>query len=131
MPVMDARRASRVIAQGLFHCGRRPGDVVSGGFSMSFVVCAAFPLAAVMIRPKGDEGDVWLGDGGGFSIAPFPVRESGGRQLTLLDRRLIEKEGGRSALRRRSSLLGGGCADETESRAMAAAALAARRDKLE
>lgn len=110
MPTIDARSARKVIAQGLLHCGRLPADFTSCVFSMSFV--CIFPFVA-RIKPKGEDGAVRSG-AGGFSSVPFPFRESGGRQLALLDGLLIEKERRRSALRRRSSLFGG-CADEVES----------------
>jgi hypothetical protein len=110
MPTMDVRSAKKVSAQGLLHCGRLPRDFVSGVFSMSFDCVLPF---VARIKPKGEDGAVRSG-AGGFSIVPFPFRESGGRQLALLDGRPIENERRRSALRRRSSLLAG-CADEVES----------------
>ncbi len=110
MPTREARSARKLIAHGLFHWGRRPRGFVSGDFSMSFV--GAFPFA-VRIKPRGETSAVRSG-AGGFSIVTFPLRESGGRQLTLLDRRFIDKEERRSALRRRSSWFAG-CADEVES----------------
>jgi hypothetical protein len=110
MPTIDATSAKKLIAQGLLHGGRRPEAPASGAFSVSFVRNSPF---AVMIKPRGEDGDVRSGDGR-FSIVPFPLRESGTRQLMLLERRLIENEGRLSALRRRSSLLGG-CAEDRES----------------
>lgn len=110
MPTRDARSARKLIAHGFLHWGRRPKGFVSGVFSMSFV--GAFPFA-VRIKPRGEAVEV-RSEAGGFSIVTFPLRESGGRQLTLLDRRFIDKEGRRSALRRRSSWFAG-CADEVES----------------
>ena len=110
MPTREARRARKLIAHGLLHWGRRPRGFVSGVFSMSFA--GAFPFA-VRIKPRGEAGEV-RSDAGGFSIVTFPLRGSGGRQLTLLDCRFIDKEGRRSALRRRSSWFAG-CADEVES----------------
>jgi hypothetical protein len=110
MPTMDAMRARKLIAQGLLHCGRRP-------FSLSWVF--SIPLfctspVEVKTSPSGEGGGVRSGSGG-RSTAPLPLRDSGGRQLTLLERRLIEKEGRRrSALRRRSSLFGG-CAVDVDS----------------
>ena len=95
MPTIAATSAEKVIAQGFLHGGRRAGMTVSGVFSTSFVRNSPF---AVMIKPRGDEGDVRSGDDR-FSTVPFPLRDSGSRQLMLLDRRLIENEGGRSALR--------------------------------
>lgn len=106
IPTMDATSARKLIAQGLLHGGRRPTAPVSGAFSASFACNCPF---AVMIKPRVEDDDVRSGDDR-FSIVPFPLRGSGNCQLTPLDRRLIEKEGRRSALRRRSSLLAG-CAE--------------------
>src|SRR4051812_20866626 len=88
MPTREARRARKLIAHGLLHWGRRPRGFVSGVFSMSFA--GAFPFA-VRIKPRGEAGEV-RSDAGGFSIVTFPLRGSGGRQLTLLDCRFIDKE---------------------------------------
>ena len=50
----------------------------------------------------------------GFSIVPFPLRASKGRQLMLLDRWFVEREGRESGLRRRSRLFAR-CADDVDS----------------
>lgn len=118
MPAMDAMRARRLIAQGLLHCERRPFSL-SGIFSIP-LVCTS--RVEVKTSPSGEGGGVRSG-GGNLSTDPLPFRDSGGRQLTLLGRRLIEKEDRRrSALRRRSSLFGG-CAVDVDS-------LASKREAL-
>jgi hypothetical protein len=103
MPIMDATSATRLIAHGLFHWGRRPSNPVSKLF---FIPFGATSLSAVRAKPRGEDGDVQTGDSR-FSIVPFPLRASG-------KRRSIEREGRGSGLRRRSRLFAG-CADDLDS----------------